>query len=1140
MSDDSIPIGEKAFDTETGRGVWWDGVGWSYDQPVRPLTPQPRPPHIPLSFAQTRLWFLNQLSPSSPEYNLIQALRLRGALNVQALEMAVNAIVARHESLRTRFLEVDGVPEQIVEESLRIAMPVERRFGLDERQRIEVMREVGKSALRELFDLGRGPLLRVKLIALDDRDHVLLIAMHHIVSDGWSSSVFNRDFALLYESFCEARNNPLPPLPVQYADFALWQRDRLESGALARGLEYWGSNLAGIPARLELPADRPRPAVPAFSAGLAVSNLPVERLASLTPLLQAGQATLYMALLAGFAVLLERYTGRQDIVVGTPIANRLDAKLEDLIGFFVNSLVMRVRADRSLSFRQLLDQVRKTTLDAYDHQDVPFERVVDQLSPDRSLNSTPLFQVVFALQNAPSRPQKLKGLQVEPVPMEEMPARFDLDVNAVEGESGLDLYWVYHRDLFDSWRIEQMARHYVRLIDTLAANPDVPLHGLEILSDAERRHLTGEFNPPPREIAPATVAQLFEEQVERTPQAVALVHGNRRLTYDSLNQRANLMAHHLIAAGAGPEVFIGICLDRSVEMMVALLAVLKAGAAYLPLDPAYPEARLEYMVSDARPLLIITGAAQRDRLPKTARILQLDEFETGQALRRSPHHNPLDVERNSPLLPRHPAYIMYTSGSTGKPKGVVIEHRSTVAFAAWAGSVYGAEEWSGVLASTSICFDLSIFELLLTPIHGGAVILADSALDLPDLPARDEVRLINTVPSAAQSLVELGAVPASVRTVNLCGEVLRNSLVRDLYGFENVDRVYNLYGPTEDTTYSTFTLCSRRSTQDPEIGVPLWNTRAYVLDSTLQLSPMGVEGDLYLSGAGIARGYWRRPALTAERFQADPYGPPGERMYRTGDCARWRADGTLEFLGRADYQVKIRGFRVEPGEIEAVLKEQPGVAQPAVIAREDGPAGKHLIAYIVPENGVPPDIAALRQALAERLPEYMVPSTFEFLPALPRTPNGKLDRGALPAPQRMGGAQFSGAAVASSGMEHVVASVWREVLKVERLGVHDNFFDLGGNSLLVMTVLSQLRKRVSPQIATLDLFRYPKLDSLAAFLERLCTVQPDAGVGVESHAGVGAESRGVDDRVQKQRQAIRQRAAGRGGTKVAGAGGSGS
>ncbi len=1123
MSDELILIGEEAYDTEAARRVWWDGIGWSYTQPARPLVPQPRPSHLPLSFAQRRLWFLNQLSSSSAEYNIAQAMRLRGPLNVRALEMAINAIVARHESLRTRFIDVNGTPEQIIEDSLRIAITVEEHRGLEERRRLERMAEVVKIAVKEPFDLSRGPLLRVKLMDLDDQDHLLLITLHHIVSDGWSSSIFSREFALLYEAFCESRKNPLPPVPVQYADFTLWQRSYLEGGALTGGLEYWKGKLAGIPARLELPSDRPRPPVQTFAAGLSASNLPHEKLSALTPLLQANHATLYMALLAVFAVLLEHYTGQQDIVVGTPIANRLDAQLEDLIGFFVNSLVMRVRVDPSLTFRQLLSHVQQTTLDAYEHQDVPFECIVGELSPERSLSSSPLFQVVFALQNAPSRPQRLKGLQLEPVAVEEIHARFDLDVNAVEGESGLDLYWLYNRDLFDAWRIEQMARHYLRLIESVSANPDVPLQRLGILSDADRRHVLNEFNPAARELRPTTVERLFEEQVERTPAAVALVHGDDRLSYRSLNARANRLANHLIAMGVGPEIFIGICLDRSIEMMVALLAVLKTGAAYVPLDPAYPEARLEYMVDDAAPLLILSSSALHRRLPKTARILQLDAPDTMHAVYSASDHDPLDTERTSPLLPRHPAYVIYTSGSTGRPKGVVIEHRSIVTFAAWAGSVYTAEEWSGVLASTSICFDLSVFELLVTPIHGGTVIMASSALDLPHLAARDQVRLVNTVPSAAQSLVELGALPASVRTVNLCGEILRNSLVQGLYRFEHVERVYNLYGPTEDTTYSTVTLCSRGSVEDPGIGVPLWNSRVYVLDSGLQPSPIGVEGDLYLAGAGIARGYWRRAGLTAERFSADPHGARGERMYRTGDRARWRIDGKLEFMGRVDHQVKIRGFRVEPGEIEAVLQEQPGVAQQAVLAREDGPGGKYLVAYIVLQNGFDPDVTGLRRALVERLPDYMIPSAFEFLAALPRTPNGKLDRGALPSPHRRTAARNSEAALPASDTEQMVASVWRQVLAMEHIGIDEIFFDLGGDSLLLVKLLSQLRMKVSPDIAIIDLFRYPKIRSLAAHLDQIRTLQPAA----KDSVGPGFDGPSPEDRAQRQREAMQQLAAGR-------------
>ena len=816
-----------------------------------PLVRQPRPERLPLSAAQSRLWFIDRLEGTSTEYNIPEALRLRGALDHPALERTLKAIVERHEGLRTHFVEMDSEPAQVIVPELQIDVPLEDLSALDEgAAQAEIARAVRRE-WNEPFDLSRGPLLRMKLLRLGEEDHVLLRTCHHIVTDAWSRGVFNREFAELYTAFRAGRENPLAPLPVQYADFALWQRAWFDGEALQRGLDYWKAQLAGIPQRLELATDQPRPAMQTYAAAICEVTLPPQAVAEVRRLCRESQATMYMTLLSAFAALLQRYCRQDDIVVGSPIANRQEPSLEHLIGFFVNALVMRLRVKSGSSFRALLVEVRRTAVEAYQHQDVPFERLVQELQPERSLSYTPVFQVMFALQNAPSAKTCLEGLAIEPVAGKELRVRCDLEVHAVEHNGEIKLSWIYNRDLFDHWRVAQMARHYVELLEAALASPDVPLHQLEILSPEERYTLLEEFNDTARLIPETTLPALFEAQVARAHAALAVVCEGESLTYGELNARANRLAHHLIRLDVGPEKLVGICLERSVEMVVAILATLKAGGAYLPLDPEYPEARLAQMVLDAGPALVLTSGAARNRLPAAVDVLCLDSCDAHEALRQGSADDPTDGDRTYPVRMQHPAYVIYTSGSTGAPKGVVVSHRSLTSLSAWAKSEFGREGLSGVLASTSICFDLSVFELLVTLSLGGEVILADTVMHLENLSGLDRVRLINTVPSGATVLLDIRGLPQGVRTINLAGESVRNSLVQRFYRCPGVERVLNLYGPTECTVYSTATVCPRSSDLEPAIGRPVSNARAYVLDSGLQPVPVGVSGEMYIAGPSL-------------------------------------------------------------------------------------------------------------------------------------------------------------------------------------------------------------------------------------------------------------------------------------------------
>jgi amino acid adenylation domain-containing protein len=1039
-----------------------------------PLTADnPRPAHVPLSYAQQRLWFLDKLQGTSAEYNLCEALRLHGKLDLSALQQTVAGLIDRHESLRTRFAEFEGEPIQIIDPAMDLPLPIEDLRQLDIASRNDHLMAAMRQEREQPFDLSRGPLVRMKLLRMGDEEHVLLRSFHHIICDGWSQGVFNREFFSLYESFHEGRETTLEALPIQYADFALWQRNWLKEDVLNAHLEYWKKQLSGTPEQLSLPRDRPRPALQTFTAELLRMNLPSESLTALKRISQSNQATLYMTLLGAFAVLLQRYSGQKDIVVGSPIANRLDVQLEQLIGFFVNSLVMRVPVKTGENFNQLVQAVRSTTLEAYAHQDFPFERLVEKLSPRRSLNVSPIFQVMFALQNAPMGAQQLKGLEVEPLKVGGLLLHFDLELHAWERNSRLELHWVYNPDLFDSWRIEQMARHYNRLLQTVLAAPETQIRDLEILAEEERRQLLVVWNATEAAYAgDRCLHHLLEEQAARTPEEVAVICGGHQLTYSELNQQANQLAHYLRKLGAGPEARVAICLERSLRTVVSLLGVLKAGAAYVPLDPAYPQDRLNYMLSDSEASLLITKST----------FTELSQSFTGWAVLLDDEWPQISGEsRENPRVQmdqENLAYVIYTSGSTGRPKGVAICHRSAVAFHSWAQEVFSGEELKGVLASTSICFDLSVFEIFVPLSCGGKIILVENALELAGLSANSGVTLVNTVPSAITELLRTNAIPETVRTVNLAGEALQGSLVKQIYQQSNVELVRNLYGPTEDTTYSTYARMRKDEADgNVTIGSPIANTRAYVLGDELGLAPVGVVGELYLGGDGLARGYLNRPELTAERFVPDPFNAKvGGRLYSTGDLVRYRVDGQLEFLGRRDHQVKIRGFRIELGEIEAALKNHAGVEDSLVMAREDASGNQSLVGYVV-RSVEAVDGAELRRSLRQTLPEYMVPSSIAVLPSWPLTANGKLNRKALP---DSGIADRESVFIApQSETERSIAALWQDLLHVEKVGIFDNFFDLGGHSLLAVRVHAALCESTRQPLLLTDLFKYPTVAALA-------------------------------------------------------------
>jgi amino acid adenylation domain-containing protein len=1043
-----------------------------------PLVPVPRDRPLPASFAQQRLWFIQQMEPESSAYNIPYALRLRGRLDVDALRRALDALRARHESLRTVFAFQDGMPVQVVEPAAPRPLPVEDLRGLPEDELAAAAMELLRAEAAAPFDLARGPVLRGRLLRLADDDWGLLLTLHHIVSDGWSSGILMRELSTFYTAFAGGEEARLPPLPVQYPDFAAWQRGWLAGNVLERQLSYWRERLAGAPPLLEIPTDRPRPPVQSPHGGHRAFRVSEAATAALRELTLREGATLFMTLLAAWQALLGRWSGQDDVLVGTPIAGRNRVETEGLIGFFVNTLVLRAGLGGDPSLRGLLGQVRETTLGAYAHQDIPFEKLVEELQPERSLQHTPLFQVLFVLQNNERGRLEMGGLAVEPLGREGETTHFDLGMGIVEAGDRLVGEVSYRTELFDADTVDRMIGHYAALLERAAAEPDRPLAEIPVLADAEREEVLvrwqGRAGGYPADLC---IHDLVAAQARRTPEATALVAGDVRVSFAELYRESGRIAAFLRSAGVGPETRVGVYLERSPLLVAALLGILRSGGAYVPLDPAYPRERTATTLEDSAARVVLTQESLAGALPPghAARVVRLDA---------DAHLFPPaggEDEPRAPADPENAAYLIYTSGSTGRPKGVVIRHRSAVAMLAWGAERFGAEERAGLLASTSIAFDISVFEIFLPLTAGGTVVLARNVLQLPELGEAAGVTLVNTVPSAWAELLRLGAIPSTVATVNLAGEPVSAALAGDTWALGHVRRVVNLYGPSEDTTYSTWAELERGDAGAPPIGRPLHDTRFYLLDTALQPVPRGVRGEVYLAGDGLARGYLDRPGLTAERWIPDPFGAPGERMYRTGDLARLRPDGQLEYSGRADSQVKVRGFRIEPGEIETLLRGQPAVAEAVVVAREDVPGDRRLVGYVVPAAGAAvPAEAELRGWLRERLPEHMVPTAFMALEAFPLTPSGKTDRRALPAPEyRESGAGY----VAPRGeMEEGLVKIWEEVLRRSPVGVHDNFFDLGGHSLLVMQVVARVRTTFGVELPIPALFEQPTVAGLAALL----------------------------------------------------------
>ena len=1061
-----------------------------------PLTrAEVRPERLPLSFAQQRLWFLEQFHGPGTAYNLPFAWRMRGQVDAGALAAALGDVVARHESLRTVFAIDDGEPYQHIIPAGEATVPVTVATASHA--------DLGgliEAAARHEFDLTTELPVRAWLFSLADDEHALVLLCHHIASDGWSMQVLMADLGTAYAARRDGRQPDWSDLPVQYADYALWQRELLgrdatDGGVLAGQIEYWRRALAGLPDELALPYDRPRPAELSQRGGMVRWQLADAGLhAALAGLAREHQATMFMVLHAGLAALLSRMGAGTDVPLGAPAAGRTDEVMHDLVGFFVNTLVLRADLAGDPSFAELLGRVRETVLAAQARQDVPFEHLVEVLNPARSPSRHPLFQVMIADEDVGAIDWRLPGLEVQDEPVPDVAAKFDLtlgfrqDHDAGGAPAGISASFEYAGDLFDQATVRALAGRLTWLLRQAADHPQHRVTSLKILAPGERDQILVRWNGATQNAPLAALPQLFEDQAARTPDATAVIYDGTQLTYAELNARANQLARYLISLGAGAERLVAIAMPRSAEMIVAALAVLKAGAAYVPVDPAYPEDRIAFMLADAAPVAVLTSTVLAGLdLPGGVRRIVIDDPATMAVVAG------LDGDDlSTPPTMTSPAYVIYTSGSTGRPKGVVIEHRNVAGLLCWARAEFTAGELARVLASTSLSFDVSVFEIFTPLVCGGSIEVVKDLLALADGGGRAwDGSLISAVPSALSEVLSVHGAKASARTVVLAGEALTARAVTAIGAALPGAQVRNIYGPTEATVYATAWRAGEAGALpeggNPPIGRPVWNTRALVLDAALQLVPVRVAGELYLAGGQLARGYLNRPGLTGERFVACPFGAPGERMYRTGDLARWNADGQIEYLGRVDDQVKIRGFRIEPGEIEAVLAAQPGVAQAALTVRHDRPGDGALVAYAVPASGAQLDATALRAAAAAALPGYMVPAAIVILDRMPLNANGKLDRRALPAPDY---ATTPGRTAPATARERALCEVFAQVLGLEQVGVEDSFFDLGGHSLLATRLVSRIRTVLGAELPIRAVFEHPTAAALAEVLDQAEAARP--------------------------------------------------
>ncbi len=1051
----------------------------------------------PMSFSQQRLWFLDQLEPGKSVYNVSEAFRFRGALNVLALEESIQAVVQRHESLRTTFATIDDEPMQIVAPSLKVPLRVHDLRELPPQHRESSAKARASDEANRPFDLKNGPLIRTLLLRLADDEYILLLGMHHIISEGgWSMGIFLRELNQFYNALAANHTPQLAELPIQFGDYAVWQREYMQGALQEELLGFWKKQLEGAPAVLDMPSDHVRPSHQSYDGARESYRLSSSLKEQLKALSRSEGATLFMSLFAGFNTLLSRYTSRDDLVTGVSVSGRGSAETHDLIGFFANTLAVRSDLSGDPSFRELLRRTKQTCLGAYEHDDLPFELLVDALKPERSLAYSPLFQAMFAFQNAPREELHLTAIEVSPFALDLRTSMFDLTLFAWERPEGVLLDMEYSTDLFERATIQNLFRHFEILLAGAVANPEAPISQLPLLDQSERQRILLEWNSSDAEYrSERCIHQLFEEQVHKTPQAVAVKLEDASLSYAELNRRANQLAHHLKKLGVGPDRLVAVCVERSLEMIVAVLGVLKAGGAYVPLDPAYPGERLRYMLKDCAPAALLTQGhlkALFAGLSEAFPVLDLDDPAPG--WKHQPETD-LDAARMG-LKSSHLAYVIYTSGSTGVPKGVMVEHlnvaRLFTATDAW--FHFGPKDvWT---LFHSYAFDFSVWEIWGALLYGGRLVvvsrdMARSTEEFYKLICREKVTILNQTPSAFRQLIAAQAESLEMhrlRQVIFGGEALEVATLKPWYE-QNPNQpteLINMYGITETTVHVTYRPLERADTEmrgGSPIGCRIPDLRIYILDAQRQPVPVGVVGELYVGGAGVARGYLNRPELTAERFLPDPFVADGKaRMYKTGDLGKWLPGGAIEFLGRNDFQVKIRGFRIELGEIEARLAEQAGVRDAAVIAREDTPGDLRLVAYYTDDrNGAAQGAEVLRANLSAKLPDYMVPAAYVRLESLPLTSNGKLDRKALPAPATDSYA-VRGYEAPTGEIQTTLVAIWEKLLNRRPIGVRDNFFDLGGHSLLLTRLISQIQKQLGQRLPIATVFESPTIEALASVL----------------------------------------------------------
>ncbi|BAY46081.1 amino acid adenylation domain-containing protein [Scytonema sp. HK-05] len=1061
----------------------------------------------PLSYVQQQLWLLAQLEPDSAAYNIVEAMQLQGDLNIDALQESLNAIVAHHEILRTTYIAEDGNPVQVIGAPRSVELKVINLINESLTEDSSTVQKLLQNEALRPFNLTSDLMLRACLIqrlapplplGQSPQENILLLVMHHIATDGWSMSILYEELTTLYQAFKDGLSNPLPELPIQYADFAVWQREWLSGEVLQKQLNYWKQQLTGATPVLELPTDRPRPPVQSYRGARQFFVLPQSLSQALHGLSRQEGVTLFMTLLAAFQTLLYRYSRQEDILVGSPIAGRNREEIEGLIGFFVNTLVLRTDMSGNPNFRELLQRVRSTAMSAYAHQDLPFEKLVEQLQPERSLSYHPLFQVMFVLQNVPNQTLELPGLSITSVDVDHLASQFDITLSIEETEQGLRGLWEYNTDLFDASSIERMSEHFQTLLEAIVSDPQQHVTQLPLLTPNERQQLLVEWNNTQAEYQEQCIHKLFEQQVEKTPHAVAVVFEDKQLTYQQLNNRANQLAHYLQTLGVGPDVLVGICIERSLEMVVGLLGILKAGGAYVPLDPEYPQERLEFMLEDTQTPVLLTQEKLVNSLPAhQAQVICLDS--EWQLIAQHSEENPVSEVTIDNLV-----YIIYTSGSTGKPKGVMVAHRGICNHLYWRQATFQLTERDKVLQTIPFSFDPSVWQLFWPLSFGGQLVMArpgghqDPAY-LVKVFTEQQITVSGLVPSIIQVLLEQEGIEncQSLRHVTTGGEALVIELGERFLNRLNLDDILiNCYGPTEASIDVTIWICQRGTHHAfASIGRPIANVQTYILDKNLQPVPVGHSGELHIGGIGLARGYLNRPELTAEKFILNPFSSaPNARLYKTGDLARYLSDGNIEFLGRIDHQVKIRGFRIELGEIEATLATHPALQQTLVMVREDVPGDKRLVAYLVahPEQ-VSPSPSELRSFLQNKLPEYMVPAAFVLLNTLPLNPNGKVDRRALRVPDTADFGDANSFVEPRNATEEVLAAIWGQVLGLERLGIHDNFFEFGGNSLLATQVISRIRQSLSLEIPLRLLFETPTIAGLASAITSLSLANTEIG-----------------------------------------------